>query len=175
MPLGIVFELVWLDVLALGSVVPPYGTLSFLLLFPLAVLYDWRQPDVLLLPVAFAMLCAHAAAWLEQQQRQLMDDASERVQLWCAGDAGGTLPGRAILYSILVRAGAQYALYIVCFLLMTALGPLFARIGAEWFPSVSWAMFYAAAMAGAVLGLRIRRAYAVLAAALIILGLLMSL
>ena len=31
--LGIVVELLWLDVIALGSVVPPFGTLAFLLLF----------------------------------------------------------------------------------------------------------------------------------------------
>ena len=174
LPLGIIFELLWLDVLPLGSVVPPYGTLSFLLLFPIAELYDWRQPDMLLLPIVFAMLCAYMAAWLEQYQREVMDDASERVQCWCTAAAGGMLPGRAILYSILGRAGAQYALYVVCFLILTAIGPLLARVGAQWFPSVSWAMFYAAAMAGAVLGLRLRRTYAILLVSLIIVGLLMT-
>lgn len=174
LPLGIIFELLWLDVLPLGSVVPPYGTLSFLLLFPLAGLYDWRQPDVLLLPIIFAMLCAYVAAWLEQYQRALMDDTSARVQRWCSSPAEGILPGQAILYSILVRAVAQYALYVVCFLILTALGPLFARVGSHWFPAVSWAMLYAAAMTGAVFGLRIRRTYAILALSLILLGLVMA-
>ena len=35
LPLGIIFELLWLDTLELGGVVPPYGGLSFLLAFPL--------------------------------------------------------------------------------------------------------------------------------------------
>lgn len=161
--------------LPLGSVVPPYGTLSFLLLFPLSLLYDWRQPDALLLPIVFAMLCAYAAAWLEQYQRELMDDASDRVQCWCAGAPGGMVPGRAILYSILGRALAQYCLYVVCFLVFTALGPLLSRVGAQWFPPVSWAMFYAAAMTGAVFGLRIRRTYVTLLISLLALTLLMLL
>ena len=37
-------ELLWLDVIALGSVVPPFGTLAFLLLFPLSVIPGWTEP-----------------------------------------------------------------------------------------------------------------------------------
>ena len=160
LPLGILFELFWLDVLPLGSVVPPYGTLSFLLLFPLALLYGWRQPDTLLLPIVFSMLCASVASRLEQCQRELPCD---------------THSTRAILCGVLIRAGAQYGLYMLCFLMLTALGPLLARTGAQWFPSASWAVFYAAALTGSVLGLRIRGTYVILLASLIIVGFFMTL
>ena len=114
LPLGIIFELLWLDVLPLGSVVPPYGTLSFLLLFPIAELYDWRQPDMLLLPIVFAMLCAYMAAWLEQYQREVMDDASERVQCWCTAAAGGMRPGRAILSRECCRKAYLRGAFLAC-------------------------------------------------------------
>ena len=174
LPLGILFELFWLDVLPLGSVVPPYGTLSFLLLFPVALLYGWRQPDTLLLPIVFSMLCASGASRLEQYQRELLNGVSDRVQRWCTG-AGGMPPARAILCGVLIRAGAQYGLYMLCFLMLTALGPLLARTGAQWFPSARWAVFYAAALTGSVLGLRIRGTYVILLASLIIVGFFMTL
>lgn len=175
LPLGIVFELLWLDVLPLGSVVPPYGTLSFLLLFPLALLYDWRQPDVLLFPIIFSMLCAYTASWLEQYQRERMNEASERVHCWCSDACGGMLPGRAILYSVAIRAVTQYVLYVLCFLLLAAMGPPLARAGARHFPSASWAIFYAAALGGSVLGLRIRSTYAILVVSVIIVAFFMTL
>ena len=57
--LGIILELLWLDVLELGSVVPPFGSLSFLLLFPLAVHFGLNQPGELLLPLILVMLATN--------------------------------------------------------------------------------------------------------------------
>lgn len=49
LPLGIIIELLWLDALELGSVVPPYGSLSFLLVFPLCRQFGLDQPGMALL------------------------------------------------------------------------------------------------------------------------------
>lgn len=65
LPLGIIFELLWLDTLELGGVVPPYGGLSFLLAFPLCRHFGLTQAGAALLPLFLSMLAAYAATWLE--------------------------------------------------------------------------------------------------------------
>ena len=61
LPLGIIFELLWLDTLELGGVVPPYGGLSFLLAFPLCRHFGLTQAGAALLPLFLSMLAAYAA------------------------------------------------------------------------------------------------------------------
>lgn len=169
--LSIVFELLWLDILALGAVLPPQGTLSFLLLLPLARMHGWSEPQELLLPIAAAMLCALASARLEQRRRERQDAVSEQVLLWCGDQGAGRSPDSAVFRGVVGRAAEQAVLYVACFCILAAAGPTLSAAGDSILPDFSWAMIYAASMTGAVFGLRIRRAYAVLAGAFLTLGL----
>lgn len=168
--LGIVFELLWLDILALGLLVPPYGTLGFLLLFPVALQNNWSSPNYLFLPLLFCMFCAYLASSLEQYQRQLHNIVAVQVVEWCRNPLRGWSPSLAIAYSVILRALSQGLLYIACFFILNLFGPYLVDLGAKYLPNVTWGMFYAAAITGAVLSLRIRRAYFVFSLAILFLA-----
>lgn len=166
LPLGITLELLWLDVVPLGSVVPPQGVLSFLLMFPLARLYGWSAPGALLLPLLLAVLAAYASAFAERSQRVLLNRLMPAVETYCR-TGRGCPPGGALLLGAGLRICWQFALYLACFILLAGIfegldsqrrGPLLLII--------NWPMMYVAAMLGAVLSLRVRRAYAILLAGL---------
>ena len=171
--LGIILELLWLDVLELGSVVPPFGSLSFLLLFPLAVHFGLNQPGELLLPLILVMLAAYLGAFLERSLRIHENRLVDRVEAWCAGDGFTLAPAGAVLRVALLRAFLQFLLYALCYaLLFCLLAVLTARQALPQLLVLNWPMLYAAALMGAVLSLRTHRAYMVLVGSLGTLALL---
>lgn len=179
LPLGIILELLWLDVLELGSIVPPMGSLSFLLLFPLGRHFGWDTPGPLVLPLVLVTAAAYAAALLERNVRIGQNVMVGRVHAYCAG-ASGLLqqaelsPGQAVLIAVFVRALWQFLLYVVSFcLVLCLLFLMHERDLAPQLPVMTWPMLYAAALMGAVLSLRTRQAYAMLTAGLCVLGLLL--
>lgn len=163
LPLGVIMELLWLDTLELGSVVPPFGGLSFLLLFPLCVHFGLTEPGPLLLPLVLSMLAAYAGSFVEQRQRIRQNRLVDRVEAWCAGSGCGLAPGRAVLHAALARACLQFLLYALSFaLIFCLLSFLNARQALPALPKLTWPVLYAAALLGAVLSLRTRQAYLVL-------------
>ena len=173
LPLGIIIELLWLDALELGSVVPPYGSLSFLLVFPICRHFGLDNPGPALLPLILSMMAAYAASWCEQRQRVSQNGMVDAVVVWCNGRTGGMSPGRAVLVAGLRRVLWQFVLYGVCFSLIFILfKTLFSHHAAPALPLVTWSALYVAALLGAVLSLRTRQAYAVLVGTLAALALL---
>ena len=171
LPLGIIFELLWLDALELG--VPPYGNLSFLLLFPLCRFFDLTQPGSLLIPLILCMLAAYLASFCEQRQRIWQNAMVDKVEIWCEGKRGGTSPGAALCYSSLRRFFWQIGLYCLCFaLIFSLLGILQRHQALPPLQAVTWSALYVAALMGAVLSLRTRQAYVVLVGCLGMLALL---
>lgn len=58
LPIGITLELLWQDVIAMGTVIHPFGGMAFLLLFPFARTAHFVDAGSMLLPLILAMLCA---------------------------------------------------------------------------------------------------------------------
>lgn len=161
--LGITLELLWLDVLELGSVVPPFSGLAFLLLFPLAAHFGWNQPGPLLLPLILVMSAAYAGSFLELRQRAVQNLWVDRVEAWCQGGGGGLSPAQAVLRASLFRALGQFLLYAVCYsLIFSLLSVLRDWQAAPSLPFLTWPMVFAASLMGAILSLRTRQAYGVL-------------
>ena len=152
--------------------VPPYGSLSFLLVFPLCRQFGLDQPGMALLPLILAMMTAYTASWCEQRQRISLNPMVDAVVAWGSG-SGGVSPGRVILRAGLCRALWQAALYIACFgLIYMLLAVLSAHHAIPALRAVTWSALYVAALLGAVLSLRTRQAYAVLVGTLGALALL---
>lgn len=172
--LGITLELLWLDVLELGSVVPPFSGLGFLLLFPLAAHFGWNQPGPLLLPLLLVMLAAYAESFMELRQRAAQNLLVDRVAVWCEGGGCGLSPGQAVVRATLYRAFRQFLLYAVCYsLIFSLLSVLRAWQATPLLPFLTWPMVFAASLLGAILSLRTRQAYAVLLISLGALALLL--
>lgn len=173
LPLGISLELMWLDVVAMGSIIQPFGGMAFLLLFPLSATLSWTQPGVLLLPLVLCMVAAHVGAFCELRyrihQNHLLDCCTRHLRaLPAEGDAAidpatsrytpecllsRCLKGRIVWHALLYLVCYAILCLVVSTLLLWDLYPVL--------PNLDWVFIYAMAIIGAVLSLRERRAYVV--------------
>lgn len=154
-------ELLWLDVIALGSVVPPFGTLTFLLIFPLSLLLGWTGPHQVLAPLMFAVLAAYAASYAERYQRVALNPLVDLVTASALSGRGWS-PGRAVLVGAGMRAVWQFMLYLVCFLALWLACRLLGDDFILFEGRMTWPMLIGASMVGGILSLRTRRACACL-------------
>ncbi len=161
LPLGIIIELCWLDVIELGSVVPPYAGLTFLLAFPLCRHFGLMSPGQAILPLLLSLLAACAAAWCERQQRIALNPMIDAVSH--ASQRGGMSPERAVLIAGLRRVLVQFILYAVSFGVISIVLFLFQENGnMASLAGITWHELYGVALLGALLSLRTRQAYCVL-------------
>ena len=159
--LGIVVELLWLDVIALGSVVPPFGSLAFLLLFPLSVIPGWTEAHQFLAPLMFAVFAAYGASYAERYQRVALNPLVDLVAA-SASSGHGCTPGRAVALGAVVRAVWQFLYYMLCYVALWLACDLLGKGIFLFEGRMSWGMLFAASMVGGILSLRTRRAYACL-------------
>ena len=165
LPLALFFELFWLDFIPHGSYIPPMPGFPYLILLALASPMGWTDPAALAFPLAVAMPLAYAIPFLEYRQRDLQKNAS--TKLIALADNPRPLkdmPGRLVAHSCLQQAGggllvflSTYALaYCVFSFVPYGRGGLIAL-------NIDWSILYAIAAIGALLSLRIKRAYSVFA------------
>ncbi len=160
-PLGIVFELLWLDSIPLGSVVSPQASFSFLLLLPIALRYQWPSPSPYMLPLIFAGACAYLGAWCERALRLRQNRYLETLKHWCVQTSHeGNLPERLVAANIFQRFLLQFACFVPA--------SLFIQYGTEALLRhdlllqvrlLTWPVLYAVCTTGAIFVLRIRHAY----------------
>ncbi len=164
--LGLVLELFWIDSLRLGAMVPPTAALSFLLLYPLCLIFQWSMPEQVVLPLVVCILFSHASAWLENWHRSVNASHDARLELWAedVNNKHGMSPQKILYLSHWRVLWSSALLYVLCFVVLYA---FFAVLTLwEWVPvfsHVSWPILYGVGLLGAVLALRTRRAYVVLA------------
>ena len=167
LPLGMICELFWLDVLELGSVVAPSGSFAFLLLFPLAHLWGLAGPDQLAVPLLLSLLLGNLVAWAEQSLRVRQNKLVEQVAAHCAGMAMGLAPAAAVGRMALQRALIHFSLYGVCFgLLLLTMHTAHILGIPTTIPVTGWGLLLVIALPGAALTLRTRNLYLVLLAGL---------
>lgn len=171
LPLGLIFELFWLDVIPLGAVIPPVASLNFFIVFCLALVFDWHDPAQFVLPLLLTLPCAWLGAVLERWQYTRNDNALEPLQLWMQTE-GGQSPAHIIARSLLQTACMQGLLFLLLFSTAYAL----MRGGLDaWFitvftiPQINWTILYGFSALGAIVALRTRRAYAMLVTCMAIL------
>lgn len=148
---------------------PPAASLSYLLILPLQLLLRFSSPQELPLPLLLCLCCASLGAWLERYERLRANVLAEAVDQWVI-NRQGLSPERAVGLSLAAQCALRFILYLVCW---TALYGIMAWARGHNFipvvPGMSWSILYGIGFMGAVLSLRVRRAYAVLMAALLIL------
>lgn len=158
--LGLVFELFWLDGVELGSVVPPHGSLGFLLAFPLCRLFALEHAEQVLIPLFLSLAATYAAAYHEKRRRFRLDQLDVRLAAWCANPAHGSSPGRLVGVALGRMAACHAILYLLCFFVICG---VLQVLGTRWdfsgMPHISWWMIFLAAFPGTFLSLRTRRAY----------------
>ncbi len=177
------FELFWIDLLRLGIIVPVSGTFSFLLFYPLCIIFQWQLPTALPLPLCMCLFFGHAAPLLERWQRSknaaydsALEDWVEHSKPSKASDdllalddmsssaSQGMSPAEIISRSRWRMLWSSALLYFSSFALLY--GIFYWLKSTNSIPSFSyftWYMLYGLALIGPILALRTRPAYKVLA------------
>ena len=133
LPIGITLELLWQDVIAMGTVIHPFGGMAFLLLFPFARTAHFVDAGSMLLPLILAMLCAQAGSWLEQRYRIYEDRFLPDME------AADPHPEKVVYQSILRRAGMHAILYAVSYTLLCGVVCTLLALGVyPIIPDLSW-------------------------------------
>ncbi len=166
--LGIVFELFWLDALRLGAIIPPSGNLSFLLLYPMALIFNWQHPSQFAIPLLICLSLAYTTIKIELFQRKQANNYICCVEKWTANPQTGMHPSQIIYKSLTKFILIYSALYIVLFFILYLLFDIISLKFNLHIENFSWTILYAASLMGAILALRTKRAYAILLLALIL-------
>ncbi len=163
LPLGAVLELFWLDVIRLGAIIPPSGTLSFLLLYPLSLIFTWQTPSTLAIPLLICLPLAYTIKWLELFHRKQANTYIANLETWVENPQQGTSP-QAIIFKSLVRTIIhETLLYLGLFFLLYILFSSFNHTNTmPTIPNMNWTILYSMGLMGAMLALRTKRAYAIL-------------
>lgn len=174
MSAGIFFELLWLDLFPAGTFIPPHALLSLTAtLTVLACLPDADMRTTALLLVATLPL-AYLGAWVEQRYRKRQNTSYNKLITWNRQSvAHAYTPNRLIMQALAEKFLLNFFLFALCVLpLLAALRPLQPWLSSG--PQPSWPMLWIVAGIGAVLALRLRKAYA-LAGISLVLGVLATL
>lgn len=166
LPLALFFELFWLDLFPIGSYQPPMPAFPFLILLASSSIFMWDTPVSLAFPLALTMPLAYAVPVYESWLRGRFAKDSFRVVDMAerSEQSLGSLPAKTLVRFWLWHAGSGMLCFFAAYALLVALFSLpffaFLHLAPGTVPlNVSWPVLYGIAAIGAVLSLRIRRAY----------------
>ncbi len=179
--LALVLELFWIDTLRLGIVVPPSGTFSFLLLYPLCLHFQWYLPSLLPIPLIICIMFGFVSSWFERWQRKKNSCYNANLEAWVRQTTENPdvcdvqseklntkqvlalSPSEIIFQSRWSMLWSSALLYVLCWSILYG----FFKILQAFYivPSISlftWNLLYSIALLGAILSLRTSRTYAFL-------------
>lgn len=138
----------------------------YLILLALSGAFGWTDPVALAFPLAVTIPLAYVIPLLEYRQRNLQKNASAKLILLAEGTHPlKNLPARLILRSFIQQIGGGGVVFLgsygaaYYFFSFEAI-----RRNTGFIPvDVDWSILYAIAAIGALLSLRIKRAYSVFA------------
>lgn len=174
MSAGIFFELLWLDLFPAGTYIPPQALLSLIATLTILACLPDADMRTTVLVVTATLPLAYLGAWAEQLYRKRQNSGYNQLLTWnrkgnINAFAPHRLTGRALVEIFLLN----FSVLALC------LAPLLVGLKAiqPWIsggPQPTWTMLWIAACAGAILALRVRKAYA-LAAVSVVLGVILGL
>lgn len=166
--LALFFELFWLDLMYVGTYIPPFSSMSLLMCVLLVDYFgisDVQQlPLPLLLSLPWALTGAAAERWARQRQSMLFFNLVERGEAAHAS----SVPSRVFLQCIGKLMILQAVVFAGCYTITENLGHLvIGWVGLPVFSWLNWGLLWTLGAAmGGFMALRTRRAYAVFAAAM---------
>ncbi|WP_345782780.1 PTS sugar transporter subunit IIC [Pseudodesulfovibrio pelocollis] len=168
--IAIFFELFWLDLIPVGTYIPPHLTVATFAALSLTTFFGLDHPGRIL----FVLFASMPLAWLGTRLEALLRERDQvnynKLLTWVRNPDSPRLPslivmrsvGRTFVYSGLAFYAAMLVL-VYFFEIFFSLNPsLFTKLG------VTWPYLWVAATLGGLMALRVRRAYALLAAGIIL-------
>ncbi len=165
--LAVFFELIWLDLLPVGTCIVPNGTAPMLLCLAAGESFGLQSAEEMALPMLLSLPAACMSAKLEHIQRWRQDRVYNKALSWGRGEgqhAEGVAPfggmiARAMLEQVVMQTlfflGALFVFMLTISLLSAVLGHIPRVTG------LSWAMVWFTGALGGVLAVRVMHAYVV--------------
>lgn len=174
MHLAIFLELFWLDLFPAGTYIPPNAIISLLLSLTIAGHFGLESAGQLAIPLLLTLPAALTGAQVEYLHRRRRNQQYTDLLHWGRG-AGRVDKGDAPLWRIMVRSlGELFVLNLglFCAWLLVLAGTIsMLADGVGYLPSVpgiSWGHVWSVGAMGAMLALRLRRAYVLFALVLLV-------
>lgn len=175
--IAIFFELFWLDLIPVGTYIPPHLTAATFSALSLTTYFGLDHParimGILFASMPLAWLGAQAEAMVREQER----GSYNKLLNWARNPDSSNLPSQLVLRSL----GRTFLLsWVVFFMAILVLKFTFQNLFSIY-PgflsgiSISWAHLWIAATMGGLMALRLKRAYAILAAGVTLIALFMLL
>lgn len=168
MSAGIFFELLWLDLFPAGTFIPPHGLLALSAVLGAMTCLPDADMRTTTLALVLALPLAYMGAWVEQRYRKRQNLSYNRLIIWNRrGVTHPYTPDRLIFQALGETFALGFALYLPCAAGLLAI----VRLAGPWVsggPQPTWPMLWIGGCSGAVLALRLPRAYAVAGASLVV-------
>ena len=163
--IAIFFELFWLDLIPVGTFIPPHLTAVTFSALALTTFFGLSNPasvlGVILASMPLAWLGSRMEGWLRDQERS----GYNKLLHWVRHPDRDSGPGVLILRSLARTFVVSGVGFFVCVLALKFLFETLFTLYPGVFTSlnVQWVHLWGAATLGGLMALRLKRAYAVLA------------
>ncbi|CCH47781.1 PTS sugar transporter subunit IIC [Pseudodesulfovibrio piezophilus] len=171
--IAIFFELFWLDLIPVGTFIPPHLTAATFSALSLSTFFGLTHPakimGVLFASMPLALLGTRVEAWFREQERGSYNSLLHWARKPNTKDLPARLILRSVLRSLLLSWGAFFCAILVLkftFKTVFTLYPAFLTS-----IDITWPHLWIAASMGGLMALRLKRAYAVLTTGVILITL----
>ncbi len=159
-----VFELLWLDVFAAGTVIPPNAIASTVAALALIDMFSLQQPAMISVAMLLAMPLAYLFSRVESAHRDASNKDFDQLQAWVENLPGALTPARLIMFSM-ARVAFINGLFFIVALAVLSIALFFVLDEASAAlkgNSMTAETLVLISTCGAMLGLRYKPAYVVL-------------
>ncbi|MBI9078164.1 MAG: PTS sugar transporter subunit IIC [Pseudodesulfovibrio sp.] len=163
--ISIFFELFWLDLIPVGTFIPPHLTAATFSALSLTTYLGLDHParimGVLFASMPFAWLGTKVEELLREQER----GSYNKLLRWARNPESPNLPGTLVLRSLLRTLVLSWVTFYVSILLLKYIFQMIFSLYPGFLTSIdiTWSHLWVAATLGGLMALRLKRVYAVLA------------
>jgi len=163
--IAIFFELFWLDLIPVGTFIPPHLTAATFAALSLTTYWGFESPGRIMGVLFACMPLAWFGAKVEGLIRERERGGYNKLLNWTRNPESETLPTNIVLWSLARTFLMGFFLFYIAMLVLkfTFQLALSAHPGLLSSVDVKWAHLWVAATIGGLMALRLKRAYGVLA------------
>jgi PTS system mannose-specific IIC component len=164
--ISIFFELFWLDLIPVGTFIPPHLAAACFVALSLTTYFGLDQPG----RIMFVLFASMPLAWLGTRLEALIREQEQgnynKLLNWVRNPDTPHLPALIVIRSVCRTLLLSGIAFYMAVLVLQLVFQLFFSVYSELFPSsgITWSHLWVAATLGGLMSLRLKRAYGVLIA-----------
>jgi PTS system mannose-specific IIC component len=162
---AVFFELLWLDLIAVGTVIPPHSPAAFILAITTATFFGFSSAGDMLFPLLLVLPLAKAGTYLEVTLRRRWNRGyNSLIRSTAPGKHDRYLPGTFIARAVFETILTHFFFFMIsCTAVIALTGILRGHFQALVPDFLDWKLLWLVAAIGGLLSLRTPRAYGAMA------------